>query len=316
MLDSSGCHRVLLNSGYHMPNIGLGTWKLKGEVAKATVSSALSLGYKHIDCAKAYDNEEEIGVALASAFASGAVKRTDLFITSKLWMLDMAPNQVRPALISTLTKLGLDYLDLYLIHWPLSATTYEGALRGTHTPLPETWKEMEKLVQEGLIRSIGVSNCSCMKIRKLLDNCTITPAVNQVELHPYWRNEKVHQFCKAHGIHVVAYGSLGSAKSFNCLDTQMELLSDPTVVSVANKLDRSPGQILLRWALQLGVSCIPKSTNPSRLLDNLNVQSWELSEQDMAALSGLPQQRLFTGATFLAPDGLYKTSTDIWDDDE
>ncbi|KAG1660737.1 hypothetical protein FOA52_010611 [Chlamydomonas sp. UWO 241] len=199
---------VKLSSGHSIPVMGLGTWKAEPGEVKAAVETAIRMGYRHVDCAKDYGNEHEVGEALATIFSEGVVKREELFITSKLWNTDHG-DAVAGAKES-LKKLQLDYMDLYLIHWPASGWPHPPD--ATSSYISTTWASMESLAHAGLARSIGVSNLSVAKMGELLKACTIKPSVNQVESHPYWRNNAVRSFCNDNGVHMTAYASLGTPR--------------------------------------------------------------------------------------------------------
>ncbi|KAG1659176.1 hypothetical protein FOA52_007557 [Chlamydomonas sp. UWO 241] len=303
-----------LSSGHSMPLIGLGTWKsARGEV-KAAVEAAIRMGYRHIDCAEVYQNEHEVGEALSVIFSEGVVTRAELFITSKLWNSDHAPERVEAAARHSLKALQLDYLDLYLIHWPSSGWP----LPSVTPPYASTWASMEALVGAGLVRSIGVSNLSARKMGELLKVCTIPPTVNQVEAHLYWRNAALLAFCTRHSVHVTAYSPLGSPDSAGIMGrdkTAVGPMRDKVVVGVAERLGRSTAQVLLRWALQRGTSVLPKSVHPERLASNLDVLSWSLPDDNFEALSSLETQtRMVPGTFLLHPHGPYLTLEELWDE--
>eukprot|EP00897_Mesotaenium_endlicherianum_P008348 jgi/Mesen1/7541/ME000392S06808 len=314
-----------LNTGAEIPAVGLGTWKAEPGKMKEVVATALEdAGYRHIDCAYAYHNQHEIGEALQEVFSKGKIKREDVFITSKLWATHAQPAHVGEALDQTLKDLQLDYLDLYLIHWPVVLHP-----EASNPPKPEdyrendlaaTWHAMEAQMAASKTKAIGVSNFSVAKVEKLLSSALLKPAVNQVESHPAWRNEKTLSFCKSKGIHVTAYSPLGSGDSTSVEDPDSDedkssLINHSTVKKIAEKIGKSTGQVLLRWGVQRGMSVLPKSTNPERIKQNIDVLDWELSAEDFEALNTMePQVKSISGeGLFIGLGSPYKTKEELWD---
>ncbi|PSC70237.1 low CO2-induced aldose reductase isoform B [Micractinium conductrix] len=280
---------------------------------KEVVEAAVRMGYRHIDCAAEYENEGEVGETLAAVLADGTVRREELWVTSKLRNEDHDPNRVGAACKESLSRLGLDHLDLYLMHWPVTGRPGPAV----DPPLSDTWRAMEGLVRSGLARSIGVSNFSVKKLEGVLAGAQIPPAVNQVEAHPYFRNDQLLEWCKARGIHITAYSPLGSphtAPFFKRRDDLPELLQDATLRGIADKHGRAPAEVLVSWAVQRGTSCLPKSTKPDHLRANLAAASWRLPEEDFQALSTLRTQcRMLDGAWCVSPDGPYRSLEELWD---
>ncbi|MHC4407613.1 MAG: aldo/keto reductase [Planctomycetota bacterium] len=299
-----------------LPMLGLGTWKsTPGEVGSA-VRTALELGYRHIDCAAIYGNEAEIGAALAGC------ERDQLWITSKLWNNAHAAADVEPALRKTLSDLRLDYLDLYLIHWPVVLRkecvvpeTGADMLSLEQVPILETWRAMEALVDKGLCRNIGVSNFSIAKLDALLGSARIAPAMNQIELHPYLQQPAMLEFCAAHRIGLTAYSPLGSPDRPETMKAEDEpvLLEDAAVASIAARHDCSPAQVLIAWAIARGTAVIPKSVNRTRLEQNLAAASIALSETDMAELAALDRARRYVDGSFWEREGGPYTVANLWD---
>jgi alcohol dehydrogenase (NADP+) len=306
---------ITLRDGTTMPAVGLGTWKAEKGQVRAAVHIALQAGYRHIDCASVYQNEDEVGDALDYALSRKLIDRSELYICSKVWNNDHAPDRVRAACLRSIKALKLDYLDLYLIHWPVT-----GNVGNTVTPsIKDTWRALESLVKDGYVRSIGTSNFSAKKLAEIMEYAEVLPSVCQVEIHPYHRNDALINWCKENKIHVTAFSPLGSPDSESIFPRKVPavLLKDPIVNEISQKMGKNVGQILVRWAIQHGTSVIPKSTNPDRLRGNLDVLDWELSKNDYAKLSSFKfQQRMVNGAMWLNPRGPYRTMEDLWDEAE
>lgn len=305
-----------LRDGHRIPAIGLGTWKAERGKVRQAVHLALQAGYRHIDCASVYQNEDEVGDALHQAISRGYIPRSELFVCSKVWNSDHSAHKVREACLKSLKALKLEYFDLYLIHWPVT-----GSVGGTDVkpPVQETWQAMEELVKDGLVRSIGCSNFSIKKLSDIERYAVVKPSVCQVEIHPYHRNEALLQWCLGRGIHVTAFSPLGSPDSESIFPRKRPsvLLKDPVVAEIAESTGKNVGQVLIRWALQHGTSVIPKSTNPDRIAGNLDVLDWALPEDAYRRLSSLKfQQRMVNGAMWLNPKGPYVTMEDLWDEKE
>ena len=286
-----------LRNGQKMPLLGLGTWRsAPGEVGEA-VRQAIKAGYRHIDGASIYMNEREVGQAINQCISEGIVKREDLFITSKLW--NTHHGCVREACEKTLKDLGVGYLDLYLVHWPVAfpapadksieltgdnycpfdAKTGQ-VLFDRSVSLQQMWQQMEQLVDADLVKNIGVSNYTISVLLDLLTYCRIKPAVNQFECHPYFVRPSLRQLCQQEGIVITAYSPLGSGKVGPLQD---QLVAE----TLAKKYKKSAAQILIRWSLQVGNVVIPKSSSPKRIQENFNVFDFELSAEDVKSISTL-----------------------------
>lgn len=282
------CETVKLNNGKEMPILGFGTF-LNTENISEAIKTAVETGYRHIDCAAAYDNESQIGETLKEIFTEGKVKREDLFITSKLLTTAMNPSEIEKNLDLTLKNLQLDYLDLYLIHQPVP-TKQDGndhrPLRAMGWGLQDIWRVMEKLNQKGKVKSIGVSNVNAVTLNDMLCYAKIPPAVNQFERHPVLQQNKLVEFCKKEGIQVTAYSPLG-APGFAENKPSGNLLENEVILRIAKKHSKSPSQVLVRWSIDSKIVTIPKSVHPERIVQNFNIWDFKLSEQDMKEIEKL-----------------------------
>lgn len=249
-----------------------------------------------------YGNETEIGAAVNKKIEEKVISREDMFITSKLWNTFHRPNLVRNSVVASLNNLQLEYLDLYLMHWPMAFKEDTDNLFPTHDnhdPIESdvnfvnTWKAMEELVTEGLVRSIGVSNFNQKQMEHLLKFAIRWPAVLQIECHPYITQSELSHFCKKHNIHITAYSPLGSPNRPNSLTGEPNLFANKSIISLAKRLRQSQAQILIRYQIQLGRSTIPKSITPARIVANIRVFDFHLSQDDMTMLNGLNFNRRF-----------------------
>ncbi|XP_020241986.1 methylecgonone reductase-like [Asparagus officinalis] len=308
---------VTLNSGRKMPVIGLGTAfpNPPSDQLSGIIVHAIEAGYRHFDTAAVYGSEEAIGIAIAKALKLGLIgSRAELFITSKLSCADADPDLVLPALKKSLSKLGLDYLDLYLIHWPIR-------LKQVNMPTDKvdifpffdtkgTWGAMESCKRLGLVESIGVSNYSCKKLSQVLEIATIPPAVNQVEMNVTWNQKKLRELCKEKGVVITAWAPLG-AKGTMWGSTRV--MENPVLKEIACAKGKTVAQVALRWLYEQGVSMVSKSYNNGRMRENLNIFDWELSEEDKDKIQSISQCRGYPGDSLVSEKGPYKTVEELWD---
>jgi len=313
---------LAFSNGDQMPIVGLGTWKSAPGEVYAAVSEAIRIGYRHIDCAMIYGNEAEVGRALRDAINAGLVTRKELWITSKLWCTSHGRDNVGASIRKSLQDLGLAYLDLYLIHWPIPLKPNAGFprtagdfLSAAEAPIRGTWEGMEVAVNDGLTRHIGVSNFSAKKVRDLLADCKIKPEVDQVELHPLLQQPGLVSFCAAQGIHLTAWAPLGSPDrpdSVKAADAPV-LLDNPVIKSIAEGCGATAAQVLIAWHVQRGIATIPKSVTPSRLRENLAAADLKLSAADMERIAALNRNYRFIDGSFWVVEGGPWTLQSLWD---
>lgn len=315
-----------------LPSVGLGTWKISPKDCAATIDEAMKIGYRAFDCACDYGNEEQVGQALQAAMKKHSVQRSELFITSKLWCTFMEPEHVKEACQRSLTDLQMDYLDLYLVHFPIALryvapsvryppgwaydpsisknTQNDAGLEYSTATIRDTWEAMEKLVKEGLVKHIGVANFNCALLTDLLKTASIPPKVNQLEIHPYLAHDSMLKFCRRKNIQVTAFHSFGGQSLIELgnpvAKSTQALLEHPVVQCIADQKQATTAQVLLRWALERGLTVIPKSSNPARLAQNFAAaNTLTLDEEDMARLAALNQNLRFNDPRDFA-------DTDIW----
>ncbi len=316
----------VLYTGAQIPAIGLGTFgsdHVAAEEVAATVEGAAAAGYRHFDCASVYGNERQIGYALQHVLRSN-IKREQLWITSKLWNDKHGEYDVIPSCRQSLADLGLNYLDLYLVHWPFPnfhppgcdvSSRSKDARPYLHAGFMKTWRKMEELVDLGLVRHIGTSNMTIAKLKLVLRDARIKPAVNEMELHPHFQQPELFEFVRSHGIVPVGYCPIGSPgrpeRDRTSEDTAPA--QDPVIVEIANRLRVAPAVVCLKWAVQRGQVPIPFSTNPKHYLSNLaGVVSDPLTDKEMRAISAVDRNcRLIKGQVFLWKDG--QSWEDLWD---
>jgi len=302
--------------------IGLGTWKSDPGKVGAAVESALKTGYRHIDCAAVYGNEAEVGNALAETFSTTDINRENVHITSKLWNTAHRKQDVIPALKKSLNDLKLDYLDLYLMHWPVAFKPgLEGFPQGEEdylsldeVPIIETWEAMLEAKQQGLIRHAGVSNFSIEKLEDLKSKTDDFPEMNQVELHPYLQQQELVDYGKANDMLITAYSPLGSSDRPEMMksDDEPALLDNDVIGSIADKHDATPAQVLIKWAVERDTIVIPKSTNEGRIAENLKSAEIDLDSEDHEKIKELNiPYRYLDGEMFETENGMY---SNVFDD--
>jgi D-xylose reductase len=303
---------IALRGGGELPVVGLGLWKIPREDTARVVREAIGAGYRHIDAACDYGNEREAGEGIRRAIEDGVCRREDLWITSKLWNTYHAPEHVGAACARSLDDLGLSYLDLYLVHFPIAQRfvpfeeryppewffdpdAADPRVELEAIPQATTWAAMEGLVDEGRARHIGVCNFGTSLLREVMAGARRAPEVLQVELHPYLAQEKLLRFCHQAKIAVTGFSPLGAQSYFalDMADPQESLLEDPAIAAIATNHGRSPAQVAQRWAVQRGTAIVTKTTRPERLAENLALFDFELTDAEMAQIAALDRNRRF-----------------------
>ena len=299
-------------AGKSMPAVGLGLWKIDPSAVADAVYQAIKVGYRHLDSAADYGNEKEVGDGIARAIADGLCTREELWVTSKLWNTYHRKEHVEAACCKSLADLGLDYFDLYLVHFPIALRYVDfndryppewlfdpaaenAGMQLDAVPLSETWGAMERLVEADLTRQIGICNYSASLLHDLMNYARIKPAMLQVEAHPYHTQEALLRTAQQYRIAVTAFSPLG-ALSYVSLDMATahdSVLNESVVIAAAQRTNVTAAQVVLRWGIQRGTAVIPKTSNPQRLVENLNLSEFSLSDDEMAAISGLNQNRRF-----------------------
>jgi len=264
---------IKLKSGYEMPILGLGTWQLKGNKCRETVKKAIELGYRHIDTAWIYDNQEEVGRGIKES----KIKREKLFVTSKVWTDNLRYDDVLEQCEETLSQLELDYLDLYLIHWP-----------NKEFPLEETFRAFKKLVDIKKVRSIGISNFNIERVKEAVKKSSLPVSVNQVEYHPYLNQESLLKVCKENKIILTAYSPLARG----------EILDDPILIKIANEVDKKTNQVALRWLIQKGIIVIPKASSEEHIKENMEIFNFSLNEEQMEEINGIQVRKRLVNPGF------------------
>ncbi|CAJ1952181.1 unnamed protein product [Sphenostylis stenocarpa] len=318
-MEAKAIPEVVLNSGQKMPRLGFGTGTVPlppPHVLIPAFIEAIKVGYRHFDTAAYYGSEEPLGQAITQALDQGLIQsRNELFVTTKLWCTEANPGLVLPALKSSLQRLGLEYVDLYLIHFPVRLRQgAKGTKYGKEDILPlnmkGTWEDMELCSKMGLAKSIGVSNFGVKKLSELMQNVIVTPALVQVEMNAAWSQENLRKFCKEEGIHVSAWSPLGAN---GAVWGSLAVMDSPILKDIAVKKGKSVAQVALRWIIEEGATPIVKSFNSERMRQNIEIFDWELSESDAEKIKEIPQHRGFKGDRFVSEFGPFKTIEDLWE---
>ncbi|XP_006649702.2 deoxymugineic acid synthase 1 [Oryza brachyantha] len=301
-----------------MPRVGMGTavQGARPEPVRRAVLGAIGAGYRHFDTAAHYETEAPIGEAAAEAVRSGVIaSRAELFITSKLWCSDAHRDRVLPALRQTLRNLQMEYVDLYLVHWPVSMKP--GRYRGPFTAddfvpfdMAAVWEAMEECHRLGLAKAIGVCNFSCKKLETLLSFATIPPAVNQVEVNPVWQQRKLRELCREKGIQICAYSPLGASGTHWGSDSVM---ASAVLHDISRSKGKTVAQVCLRWVYEQGDCLIVKSFDETRMRENLDIVGWELTEEERRRIAGIPQRKINRALRFVSEQGPYKSLDELWD---
>ncbi|KAK1381512.1 non-functional NADPH-dependent codeinone reductase 2-like [Heracleum sosnowskyi] len=302
-----------------MPVIGMGTtvdrWKYDPAAIKEALVEAVKAGYRHFDTAALYMSEPYLGEALAEALKLGIVSRNELFITTKLWAASAHPGHVIPALKKSLQNLQLEYVDLYLIHWPISIKPGKYVFPVNKEDLlpldfKSVWADMEECQRLGLTKSIGVCNFSCKKIENLLSHATIPPAINQVEMSPVWQQKKLRDLCSANNITVTAYSPLGAAGNYWGTN---QVMNCQVLHEIAKDRGKTVAQVILRWVYEQGVTLLVKSFNTKRMKENLEIFNWALLEDDYEKINAIQQSRGMPKYEFISENGPFKSADELWD---
>lgn len=303
---------IVLSNGATLPSVGLGLWKISPETTASVVEKAIEVGYRHLDAACDYGNEPQVGEGIHRALGRGLCRRDELWVTSKLWNTYHRPEHVRPAIERTLRDLGLDYLDLYLVHFPIALRFVPFDLRYPpgwffdpaadkprmeidSVPIRETWEAMEEIYRAGLCKQIGISNFGVSLIRDLLSYASVRPTVLQVESHPYLVQEKLLRYCQQEKIAYTAFSPLGAGSyvELGMATSTDSALKEQIIVELAEQYSKTTAQIALRWAVQRGTAVVPKTSRLERLAENLNIYDFALTSEEMDRISGLDRHQRF-----------------------